>query len=128
MTPDGTDQDGFEQQEWVKLAESPVMSNGDYNGTLETQENLHRFNVDLTYLDGKETKSYEALRLVMNPVDGSVTDDQGIWGDARVDFIQEETALMELPILDNTKIVAASAASRVSALAVARTMHSLSLA
>lgn len=106
MTPDGTDQDGFEQQGWVKLAESPVMSNGDYNGTLETQENLHRFNVDLTYLDGKETKSYEALRLVMNPVDGSVTDDQGIWGDARVDFIQEETALMELPILDNTKIVA----------------------
>lgn len=106
LSADGTSQDGFEKEGWVKLAASPVMSNGDYSGELETESNLYSFHVDLTYLDGRETKSYEAIRLVMNPVDGSTADDQGIWGDARVDFIQEEAPLMDLPILDNTKIVA----------------------
>ena len=106
LTADGTNQESFEKEGWVKLAVSPIMSNGAYNGTLEVQNGTYTFNVDLTYLDGKEAKSYEALRLVMNPVDGSNADDQGVWADARVDFREEETPLMSMPDLDDTKILA----------------------
>ena len=101
-SPDGTK--GPDQTGWVKLAVSPVMSNWDYSGELKVERNLYSFYVDLTYLDGKETKSYEALRLVMNPVDGSQEADQGIWAEPRVDFIQEEESLMDVPILNDTKI------------------------
>ena len=104
LTPDGAGQDGFETEGWVKLAASPVMSNGDYSGELEVQDGIYQFNVSLTYMDGLETKSYEALRLVMNPADGSNAGDQGIWADARVDFIEEETPLMAMPKLDGTKM------------------------
>ena len=90
---------------WVKLAESPVMSNWDYSGDLEVERDLYSFNVDLTYQEGRETKSYQALRLVMNPVDGSNAKDAGIWADPRVEFADgDETPLMSLPILDDTKI------------------------
>ncbi|MCI8635700.1 MAG: DUF4981 domain-containing protein [Eubacterium sp.] len=106
LTADGTDQEDFETEGWVKLAVSPVMSNGDYNGTLEVQSGTCTFNVDLTYLDGRNAKSYEALRLVMNPVNGSNADDQGVWADARVDFVKEETPIMSMPVLDDAKIVA----------------------
>lgn len=90
---------------WVKLAESPVMSNWDYSGDLEVERNLYSFNVDLTYQDGRETRSYQALRLVMNSVGESSTRDVGIWADPRVDFADgDETPLMSQPILDDTKI------------------------
>ncbi|MEY8390872.1 glycoside hydrolase family 2 TIM barrel-domain containing protein, partial [Lachnospiraceae bacterium 45-W7] len=101
MTADGKEQSDFAKEGWIKLAESPVMTNGNYSGTLETEKNLHSFNVDLTYLEGTQTKSYEALRLVMNPVDGKTTDDQGVWGDPRVEFIQKTASLMSVPVLGN---------------------------
>lgn len=95
----------IDNEGWVKLAASPVMSNGDYSGDLDVERNLYSFNVDLTYQDGRETKSYQALRLVMNPVDGSNAKDAGIWADPRVDFADEdETDLMSLPILDDAKM------------------------
>lgn len=100
----GAEQTDYEKAGWVKLAVSPVMSNWDYSGTQEVQRDLYSFNVDLTYLEGTETKSYEALRLVMNSADGSSADDQGVWGDPRIDFIQEEEPLMAKPILDDNKI------------------------
>lgn len=104
LSADGTNQTGFEKAGWVKLAVSPVMSNWDYSGAQEVKRDRYTFNVDLTYLEGTETKSYEALRLVMNPADGSNADDLGIWANPRVDFIQDEEPLMAKPILDDGKI------------------------
>ncbi len=106
LTPDGNGQESFEKDGWVKLAVSPIMSNGDYDGELTVQNGAYTFHVNLTYLDGLESKSYEAIRLVMNPIDGSNVNDQGVWADARVDFIEEKTPLMAMPKLDDTKIEA----------------------
>ena len=76
---------------WERLDASPVLSNDTYTGDLEVQRDLYRFDLDLTYPgeDGGQA-SYDALRLVMSPVDGSNAGDQGIWGDPLVTFVGDE--------------------------------------
>lgn len=98
MDPSADGKGSIDQKGWTKLAVSPVMSN-------QSESGIYEFNVDLTYLEGKETKSYQALRLVMNPADGNYENALGIWADAKVDFIQggQET-LMDVPSLKETEI------------------------
>lgn len=88
LTADGTGQTDFAKEGWVKL---------DASGDLTADMDLHSFHVDLTYLEGTETKSYEALRLVMSSGAGG----QGIWGDPSVEFRSGGESLMLVPVLNN---------------------------
>lgn len=98
MAPSADGTGSIDTNGWTKLAVSPVMTNASESG-------IFTFNVDLTYLDGTETKSYQALRLVMTPADGNSENALGIWGDARVDFMQDkQEPLMVVPSLKETEI------------------------
>ncbi len=88
FTADGKNQTDFAKEGWVKLAES---------GNLTSETDLHSFHTDLTYLEGTEAKSYEALRLVVS----SEADGVGIWGDPSVEFIKAGESLMLVPALNN---------------------------
>lgn len=76
---------------WDELGTSPVLANADYSGDLEVQHDLHRFDLDLTYVgeDG-ERHPYEALRLLMLPAEGATVPAQGVWGDPQVTFVGDE--------------------------------------
>ncbi|MCB7135078.1 glycoside hydrolase family 2 TIM barrel-domain containing protein [Cellulosimicrobium marinum] len=74
---------------WDELGTSPVLAGEGYAGDAEA--GTHRFDLDLTWADEDgERHPYEALRLVMLPVEGSTGPAQGVWGDPQVTFVGDE--------------------------------------
>lgn len=69
---------------WIKLAESGMITGTAANPKYEFQD------LALTYTDGDEEKSYEAIRLVMDVANGSNSHDQGVWGNPRITLDSDE--------------------------------------